>query len=232
MKLAILQPSYLPWLGFFDQMARVDRFVFLDDVQFTRRDWRNRNKIRTPQGWAWLSIPVLQKNQFRQSLKDTRIDSSAPWARKHREAIRLNYCRAPYFDLYFPQLESIYNKDFRFLVDACYAGIELMAEALGIGVETLRASQIDAPGMKADRILALCNRLNADHYLSGDAAQNYLLAEAFEQRGIALEFQGYQHPEYPQRFPGFVPYLSTLDLLFNCGESSLSILKQGSGGLS
>ncbi len=200
-------------------MSHVDQFVFLDDVQFTRRDWRNRNKIRTPQGWAWLSIPVLQKSQFTQSLKDTRIDPSVAWERKHREAIRLNYCRAPYFDLYFPQLESIYNKDFCFLVDACYAGIEFMAKALNIHTETLQASQLDAPGKKAERIVAICSRLNAEHYLSGDAAKNYLVEEEFEKRGIALEFQCYQHPEYPQRFPGFIPYLSTLDLLFNCGKA-------------
>ncbi len=228
MKIAILQPSYIPWIGYFDQMARVDRFVFLDDVQFTRRDWRNRNKIRTPQGSAWLTVPILQKNRYQQSLKETEIDPASPWKRKHCEAIRSNYSRSPYFDLYFPAVKSIYNKDYRFLTDLCYAGIEFLTESFKIDTPTSCSSDLNVGGAKGDRILEICEALKAENYLSGDSAENYLDPKAFEQRGMGLEFQRYQHPEYKQCFPDFVPYLSAIDLLFNCGEESLKIL-QGSG---
>jgi hypothetical protein len=224
MRLSILQPSYLPWLGFFDQMHRADSFVFLDDVQFTRRDWRNRNKIRTPNGWAWLTVPVLQKSRFKQLLKETRIDNSIPWARKHCETIRCHYAQAPFFDLYFPALESVYNKRWDYLLDLCYETLHILQEALGIQVSILKASEIGLESAKKEKILALCQTLGASHYLTGDAAQDYLCPEDFDQLGIVLEMQNYQHPSYHQRYPGFVPYLSVIDLLFNEGERSLAVL--------
>ncbi len=224
MRLSILQPSYLPWLGFFDQMHRADTFVFLDDVQFTRRDWRNRNKIRTPEGWSWLTVPVLQKNRFRQLLKDTHIDNSVPWARKHRDAIRSHYAKALFFDLYFPALESVYNKRWDFLLDLCYETLGILQEALGINVSILKASEMGIESAKEEKILGLCKKLEPSHYLAGDASADYLRPEAFDQLGIALEMQNYRHPSYRQRYPGFVPYLSVIDLLFNEGERSLAVL--------
>jgi len=224
MRLSILQPSYLPWLGFFDQMHRADSFVFLDDVQFTRRDWRNRNKIRTPNGWSWLTVPVLQKSRFTQLLKETRIDNSIPWRRKHGEAIRSHYAKAPYFDLYFPALESVYNKRWDFLLDLCYETLGILQQALGIQVSLLKASEIGIKAVKKEKILALCQTLKASHYLTGDSAQDYLCQEDFDPLGIVLEMQNYRHPSYHQRYPDFVPYLSVIDLLFNEGEQSLAIL--------
>jgi len=224
MRLSILQPSYLPWLGFFDQMQRADTFVFLDDVQFTRRDWRNRNKIRTPNGWSWLTVPVLQKSRFKQLLKDTRIDNSAPWRRKHGDAIRAHYAHAPYFDLYFPALESVYNKRWDFLLDLCFETLGILQEALGIDVSLLKASEIGIESAKKEKILALCQTLKASHYLTGDASMDYLCQDDFDRLGIVLEMQNYRHPSYHQRYPGFVPYLSIIDLLFNEGELSLAIL--------
>lgn len=224
MRLCILQPSYLPWLGFFDQMHRADTFVYLDDVQFTRRDWRNRNKIRTPNGWSWLTVPVLQKSRFKQLLKDTRIDNSVPWRRKHQEAILSHYAKAPYFDLYFPALESVYNKPWDFLLDLCYETLQILQEALGIQVSILKASEIGVESAKGEKILALCQTLGASHYLTGDASAEYLSPEAFDEQGIVLEMQNYRHPSYHQRYPDFIPYLSVIDLLFNEGERSLAIL--------
>ena len=227
MRVVILQPSYLPWLGYFDQMAAADRFVYLDDVQFTRRDWRNRNKIRTKEGWAWLTVPVLNKGRFDQSLKETRIDNSSQWRRKHREAIRSNYGRTPFFDKYFPCFEPIYNKEWDFLVDLCYETIFQIKEQLEIGTPIQNSSEFKAEGSGCGRIFSLCRQLHATHYLSGDAGEKYLSPEEFQKRGLALEFHDYQHPEYDQVFPGFIPYLSAMDLLFNCGENSLDILRQG-----
>jgi WbqC-like protein len=224
MRLSILQPSYLPWLGFFDQMNRADTFVFLDDVQFTRRDWRNRNKIRTREGWAWLTVPVLQKSQFTQLLKETRIDNSAPWRRKHKEALRAHYGQAPFFDTYFPAFESVYNKRWDFLLDLCFETLQILQAALNIKTLTMKASEMKMEAVKGERILAICRRLDATHYLTGDAAMDYLSKEAFRKNGIALEMQNYQHPVYKQRYPGFVPHLSVIDLLFNMGEQSQTIL--------
>lgn len=224
MRLSILQPSYLPWLGFFDQMHRADTFVFLDDVQFTRRDWRNRNKIRTHNGWAWITVPVLQKSRFKQLLKETRIDNSIPWRRKHREAIRSNYAQTPFFDLYFPSLQSVYNKRWDFLLDLCYETLQILQEALGIQVSILKASEIGMESVKGEKILALCQTLEASHYLTGDSAADYLCPQEFDRLGIVLEMQNYQHPSYHQRYPGFVAYLSVIDLLFNEGERSLAVL--------
>jgi len=226
MRLCILQPSYLPWLGFFDQMHRADTFIFLDDVQFTRRDWRNRNKIRTPDGWAWLTVPVMQKSRFQQRLKETRIDNSIPWQRKHRNAIRSHYAKAPFFDLYFPALESVYNRRWDFLLDLCYETLQILQEALGIQVSILKSSEIGIESVKKEKILALCQAVGASHYLTGDSAEEYLCQEDFDPLGIVLEMQNYRHPSYHQRHPGFVPYLSVIDLLFNEGERSLAVLSE------
>jgi WbqC-like protein len=224
MRLSFLQPSYLPWLGFFDQMNRADTFVFLDDVQFTRRDWRNRNKIRTREGWAWLTVPVLQKSRFQQTLKETRIDNSAPWLRKHKASIRAHYGQTPFFDCYFPALESVYNKQWDFLLDLCFETLQILQTALNIKTRVLKASEMDMGAVKGERILALCRKLDATHYLTGDAAMDYLAEEEFRQNGIVLEVQNYRHPVYKQRYPGFFPHLSVIDLLFNVGEKSRSVL--------
>ena len=117
MQIAILQPSYLPWLGYFDQMARADVFVYLDDVQYTRRDWRNRNRIRTANGWMWLTVPVLSRGRFEQSIKDTRIDPSPVWKSKHLAALRHNYARAQFFDHYFNELSAVYGRGHAFLAE-------------------------------------------------------------------------------------------------------------------
>lgn len=228
-RVVALQPSYLPWLGYFEQMARADQFVFLDNVQFTRRDWRNRNKIRTASGWSWLTVPVEQKNKYAQSLRETRIDNSVNWPRKHREAIRLNYSRAPFFEKYYPYFESVYARQWEFLVDLCYETTAHLQEVLGITTPTLKASDLKTEGTKADLVLDLCRRMKATHYLSGELARGYLSEEDFQREGIALEYQGYSHPEYSQRYAGFVPHLSVIDLLFNVGDESRDVLtaKQG-----
>jgi hypothetical protein len=226
MRVTILQPSYLPWLGFFEQMSRSDKFVLLDDVQYTRRDWRNRNRIRVKEGWAWLTVPVLQKSKFSQSLLETRIDNSAPWRKKHLESLRLHYCKAPFFYKYFPRWQKIYEKEWEFLFDLCQETIHLLKDEIGIDTPLLRSSEMKTCGEKTERLLSICRELGATHYLSGEAASDYIEEGDFPSQGIELEYQKYEHPVYPQRYPGFVPQLSAIDLLFNCGEQSLSILKQ------
>ena len=226
MRVTILQPSYLPWLGFFEQMSRSDKFVLLDDVQYTRRDWRNRNRIRVRENWIWLTVPVQQKSRFSQSLLETRIDNSVSWRRKHLETLRQHYCKAPFFEKYFPRCQQIYEKDWEFLFDLCLETINLIKEEMGIETPLLRSSEMKLSGEKTERLVSICRELGATHYLSGESGSDYISQEDFSNQGIELEYQNYEHPVYPQRYPGFVPHLSTIDLLFNCGEQSLSILKQ------
>ena len=226
MRVTILQPSYLPWLGFFEQMSRSDKFVLLDDVQYTRRDWRNRNRIRVRENWIWLTVPVQQKSRFSQSLLETRIDNSVSWRRKHLETLRQHYCKAPFFEKYFPRCQQVYEKDWAFLFDLCLETINLIKEEMGIETPLLRSSEMKPGGEKTERLVSICRELGATHYLSGESGSNYIAEEDFSSQGIALEYQNYEHPVYPQRYTGFVPHLSAIDLLFNCGEQSLGILKQ------
>jgi len=226
MRVTILQPSYLPWLGFFEQMSRSDKFVLLDDVQYTRRDWRNRNRIRVRENWIWLTVPVQQKSRFSQSLLETRIDNSVSWRRKHLETLRQHYCKAPFFEKYFPRCQQVYEKDWTFLFDLCLETINLIKEEMGIETPLLRSSEMKPGGEKTERLVSICRELGATHYLSGESGSNYISEEDFSSQGIGLEYQNYEHPVYPQRYTGFVPHLSAIDLLFNCGEQSLGILKQ------
>ena len=226
MRLAILQPSYLPWLGFFDQMHRSDQFILYDDVQFTRRDWRNRNRVRVLEGSVWLTVPVIQKNKYDQSLLETKIDNSTSWKRKHLETIRCHYSKTPFFDKHFPWCEKVFNSDWNFLLDLSLETIQYLKRELKINTPLLRSSELGDSGNKTERLISICKQLGATQYLSGDSARNYISEKDFSDQGIELEYQEYQHPEYPQRYEGFVPFLSTIDLLFNCGDKSMEFLKQ------
>jgi hypothetical protein len=226
LRVAILQPSYLPWLGFFEQMHRSDQFVLYDDVQFTRRDWRNRNRIRVLEGSVWLTVPVIQKNKYNQSLLETKIDNSTSWKRKHLETIRCHYSKAPFFEMHFPWCEKVFNSDWNFLLDLSLETIQYLKGELKINTTLLRSSELDESGNKTERLISICKQLGATQYLSGDSAKNYISEKDFSDQGIELEYQEYQHPEYPQRYKGFVPFLSTIDLLFNCGDKSIEFLKQ------
>ena len=226
MRVAILQPSYLPWLGFFEQMHRSDQFILYDDVQFTRRDWRNRNRVRVLEGSVWLTVPVIQKNKYDQSLLETKIDNSTSWKRKHLETIRCHYSKTPFFDMYFPWCEKVFNSDWNFLLDLSLETIQYLKGELKINTPLLRSSELGDSGNKTERLISICKQLGATQYLSGDSARNYISEKDFSDQGIELEYQEYQHPEYPQRYKGFVPFLSTIDLLFNCGDKSMEFLKQ------
>jgi hypothetical protein len=216
----------LPWLGFFEQMHRSDQFVLYDDVQFTRRDWRNRNRVRVLEGSVWLTVPVIQKNKYEQSLLETKIDNSTSWKRKHLETIRCHYSKTPFFDLHFPWCEKVFNSEWNFLLDLSFETIQYLKGELKINTPLLRSSELGEPGNKTERLVSICKQLGATQYLSGESARNYISEKDFSDQGIELEYQEYQHPEYPQRYEGFVPFLSTIDLLFNCGDKSMEFLKQ------
>lgn len=224
--LVVLQPGYLPWLGFFDQLKRSDVFVFYDEVQFDKNGWRNRNRIKSPAGPQWLTVPV-RINSLSQRIFETEIDSRQPWARKHLGTIKQCYAKAPYLRRYLPELEELLaGRRWERLVDLDIAVIELFCAWLGIERPMLRASKLEITGERNERLLNMCRHFGARRYLSGNAAQGYLNADLFASHGIEVEWQNYQHPIYPQQHGEFVPFLSALDLLLNCGDKSSSIITQ------
>jgi len=224
MRVGILQPGYLPWLGFFEQVHRCDIFVFYDDVQFDKNSWRNRNRIKTPDGPLWLTVPVSHRGHTSQTLLETKIAENERWPRKHLNSLKTHYGKAPYWDRYSEGLTEIYGQEWALLVDLDIALTMYLLQELGIATRILRSSELGIAGDKTDRLVAICSALKADTFYEGAAGRDYIEAEKFDRAGIALEYQDYQHPIYPQLYGEFIPYLSVIDLMFNCGEESLKIL--------
>ena len=220
--IVILQPGYLPWLGFFDQMRRSDIFVYYDDVQFDKGGWRNRNRIKLPGGPHWLTVPVRHRGH--QRILDVEIDNEARWAHKHLSTIRHFYAQAPYLKRYLPELEEVLQRRWHRIAELDIAVIRLMCDWLGLRSVSVRSSELGIEGERSQRLLDLCLHLGANRYLTGDAAKSYLDVELFARHNIEVQWQNYRHPVYPQQHGPFIPYLSALDLLLNCGDESAAIL--------
>jgi hypothetical protein len=224
------QPNYLPYAGFFHKAARADRFLVVDTVQFVKRGpfgWMHRNRIRTasPQGWDWLSVPVLTKGRFTQKVRDAEIDPSVPWARKHWRALEWNYRRAPYFKDYAAEFRALYERPWKGFCEMTCAFLELLFGLLGLRRTLERTSALGIEGESTGLIVAMCRAVGAQTYLSGVHGRDYLDAAECERNGVRLVFQEFACPEYPQCWPGpFVPNLSVVDLLFNCGPESFRVL--------
>lgn len=213
----ILQSNYIPWKGYFDLIHDADVFVFYDDVQFTVRDWRTRNKIKTPQGLLWLTVPA-GSNRKRLICEVELIDPG--WQRQHWKTIEQNYSKSPYFELYRPMFEALYlQRNWSNLSDLNQTFIRTIAtELLGIKTEFRDAREFSAQGHKQDRLLDILDKLRASRYISGPAAKDYIEPARFEAAGIELVWKDYSgYPEYPQRYPPFEHGVSILDLLFNVG---------------
>ena len=218
----MLQPGYLPWLGFFDQMRRADVFVYYDDVQFDKHGWRNRNRVKAPAGPHWLTVPVLHHGKPR--ILEVEIDRRTPWARRHIGTIRQFYAKAPFAEPYVGGLEELLGRPWERLVDLDLALAAQMAEWLGVRTPVERSSALGIQGQRSERLLRLCQHFGAERYLSGSAARVYLDVELFARHGIEVVWQDFAHPTYPQQHGEFVPYLSAIDLLMNCGDRSAAIL--------
>jgi hypothetical protein len=223
---AIVQPNYIPWKGYFDLIALADEFILLDDVQYTRRDWRNRNRIKTPSGPQWLTIPVENKGNYHQSIRET-IVSSPDWAQRHWQTIQHNLAAAPHFKTYRPVFEELYiTLRERSLSLINHRFITTICTLLGVQTPITWSSDYEVPGHKTERLIRLCQRAGATAYLSGPAARAYLDEACFRQEGIALYYMDYAgYPEYPQLFPPFDHYVSIIDLLFNTGPDARRYLK-------
>lgn len=225
MRIVILQPSYLPWLGYFDQMFKSDVFVVYDDVQYDKNGWRNRNRIKTSQGPQWLTVPVLTRGRNFPLNREVEINNTLSWQTKHLKSIVQNYMKAPFFDQHMGQVEDILKRAWRFLIDLDMAFIHMLVERLGLRTKICLSSDLRIPKMeKTERLVAICRYLGADTFLEGDAGRDYIDESSFKEAGIQLEFHEYRHPVYRQLYEDFVPYMSVIDLLFNHGEDSLKIL--------
>jgi WbqC-like protein len=223
----ILQPSYIPWRGYFDQIRRADLFIFYDDVQYDKHGWRNRNQIKTAHGKQWLTIPVHSAGATHGlPIKETRIDWSKPWARDHLKAFISSYSRAAHFADYLPLLHSFYDRRDEYLADFTIATTITLARELGIEqTRFMRSSELQGiKGQKTERLIQILRCVGATQYLSGPSAMEYIEAEQFSRAGIALEFIDYHYPEYPQMHPPYDGQVTILDLLFNVGSKAMSYI--------
>ena len=227
--LVVLQPGYLPWLGYFDLMRKADVFVHYDDVQFDKHGWRNRNRVKGPKGPVWLTVPVLHGGRSGQSILDIEIDNRQNWRRKHVSSIGQLYAQAPFLPAILPRLEEMLERPWGRLVDLDLAIIDWLAGELGIATPRYRASELAIAGDRNERLIDLCRHFGATRYLSGNSAQAYLDVARFEDAGIEVVWHDYAHPSYAQLHGDFVPHLSVLDLILNVGNESLATLYRQPG---
>jgi hypothetical protein len=230
MKIAIAQPTYLPWLGYFDLLDQVDTFVLLDTVQFEKQSWQQRNRIKTPTGLLWLTVPVVFRGRLGQRIVDVEIREADFW-RDHLRAVELNYRRAPFFAEYFPALSELLpsaSSSLR-LAELNIGLLRWLAQALGIKTPIVRSSELAVDGKRTHLLAEICSLLGAATYVSPLGSADYLLNElpTLTSRGVNVVFQHYDHPSYRQLFPPFLAHASALDLLFNEGEASLATVRSG-----
>ena len=224
---AIHQPEYLPWLGFFKKMMNVELFVFLDDVQFRKKGWQNRNRIRINDGTTLLSIPVHTHSYPK--INEVTIDNEKNWSMRHKKSILYNYARAPYFGEIKDFIESIFEKKFQYLVDLNTEIIKFIMNELEIKSKIVFSSELEISKTGSDRVLDICKAVDADHYITGTFwAESNLRVEEFKKSNIDVEFQKFQHPTYKQIHGEFIPEMSIIDLLFNEGRKEAKKILQNS----
>jgi len=227
MKCAIMQPTYLPWLGYFELMMSCDCFVFFDDVQFVKKSWQQRNRIKSTAGELLLTVPVLKKGERDQKINEVRINNRENWRHKHLASIENNYRKAPFIDAYLDGIRDIYRRGYEKLIDLDVALIDFFCEAIGIKTPRRFSSELQASGDRNLRIVEICRRVEAKTLYDAAGAADILDPEVFVAAGVELVFQDYRHPVYHQLHGPFLPYLSVLDLLLNEGEKSGEIILSG-----
>lgn len=226
-KVAILQSNYIPWKGYFDIISMVDEFILYDDMQYTKRDWRNRNKIMTANGLQWLSIPVETKGKFYQKINETRIESH-DWVDKHWHSIIANYSKAPFFKEYASEIKETYEecRNEEFLSNVNYRFIKKICDILGIHTQITWSSDYQLADGKTGRLVDLVRQAGGGYYLSGPAAKDYIVEELFEEANIELAWMDYSnYPVYPQQYTPFEHGVTILDLIFNAGPDARKYMK-------
>jgi len=224
--IGILQPGYLPWLGFFEQIIKSDIFVIYDDVQYDKHSWRNRNRIKIINGIQWLSIPVFFSLKDKTKIKDVKINNEVCWSRKHLHSIKMNYSKAKFFKDYIEIFEKGYLRNWEYLIDCDIYFIEQLLDNLNIKEKSIFfSSELNiSSNDRIMRLIEICKHFEANIFYEGAAGKNYIDTEVFEKNGIQVIFQDYHHPIYNQLYGEFVSHLSVIDLLFNEGNKSYEII--------
>jgi hypothetical protein len=226
-RVAAIQSNYIPWRGYFDAIALADEFILLDEVQYTKRDWRNRNRIKTAQGVSWITVPVQVKGRYHQRIDEVEV-SDPTWAERHWQTLRHAYAASPSFDAVEAPIRALYEDVAKItrLSEINRTLIEGLSAQIGIRTPLSWSTDYPSEGSKTERLLTLCESAKADEYISGPAARSYLDQELFESRGIAVRWLDYEnYPEYPQLHPPFDPAVSVVDLLFNAGVEARKYMK-------
>jgi len=225
MKITIHQPEHLIWLGLVEKISQVETFVVLDSVQFSKNYVQNRNKIRTKDGWLWLTVPI-KKHPLNTLIKDIEISDQYGWKDRHLELIKSNYRKANYFDDYYSEIKRIISGNYRYLFELNMELIKYVLKCFSLNPKILISSQMDLPqtDFKGGVVLEICKSLGADIYVSGSGGKDYLDLSTFEDAGIKVVFQEFSHPIYKQSYEPFMPNMSAIDLLFNYGDKSLEML--------
>ncbi|HTC00537.1 MAG TPA: WbqC family protein [Ferruginibacter sp.] len=226
MKVSINQPAFFPWLGYFHRIAISDLHVVLDDVQFEKNSYTNRNKIKTQQDTLWLTVPLITSGRFGDlAINKLEIVKGSKWQRKIVESIKQFYRKAPYFNDYFPFIEEAFlNHEWVLLNDLIKHLNHYFFSVLEIKTPVLYSTELGTEGAKSNLVLNICKKTNCTTYISGPFGKDYLDKESFTANGIDIFYHEYKHPEYTQQFSGFMPNLSIIDLIFNCGKESGNIL--------
>lgn len=225
---AIMQPTYLPWIGYLALMDHVDEFVILDSVQFARRSWQQRNQIKTPNGSQWLTVPVISKGQRDQKICEVRIDRGCDFDRNHRRSITQNYAKARFFERYETELLAPFDSSNEMLEPLLMDFIVAIRACLGITTPLRFACEMSVAGAKADLLAAICTEVGASAYVSPPGSKDYLdHSEALAEAGVEVSYFHYVHPKYHQLHGTFLSHMSVLDLIFNEGTESLAILRGG-----
>ncbi|MFC1630187.1 WbqC family protein [Patescibacteria group bacterium] len=219
------QPEYLSWIGFFDRIYQADIFVVLDDVQYQKGGFINRNKIKTSQGWQWLTVPVKER-EGRKKINEVAINNQADWAKSHWKAMSCNYSNATHFKEHADFFKGVFDKEWEMIAELDVFLLENIMNLLGIKKRIERSSLMNVTGEATERLVNMCKELGATTYLSGPGGREYMEMEKFKEANINVIFQDFVHPTYPQLFKekDFIPYLSIVDILFNCGSESLKTI--------
>lgn len=228
MRVTIHQPQFLPWLGYLDKIDQVDVFVVLDTVQFKKSEWQNRNRIRTAQGWQWVTVPVL--HHFEQLVSEVRINSNENWRAQHLRALEMHYARAPFRDPYLGELADLYREPWERLCDLNLAVIRWLLRAFGITTPIRLSSEWTLREETTDRLVDICRAVGASHYLAGPGADAYMDKDRFQATGLTLDQQAFHHPVHAQCYEPFLPGMSAIDLLFTCGREALARLRDARAG--
>jgi len=224
-KVAIMQPTYLPWIGYFSLIKNVDTFVFLDSVQFNKRSWQQRNQIKTITGSKWLTVPILSKGKREQLIKDTIINNESNFCKEHIKTIEYNYCKANYFKSESKDLFNILRSHSNYIADLNIEIISYLSERLKIKTNFIRSRDLDCKGSKADLLASICSILNAKEYISPPGSKDYLeVSDAFKDIDTNVNYFEFKHPIYEQLWGEFLPYMSIVDLLFNCGDNAINYI--------